>query len=277
MLNRATTNPKIPGFLRFVTWAECLVVFSTASVLFFLPALGRELWAWGPPPFNSRYIGAVYYAALVPLVLFAVTGRWSPGRLVLWMIFTFTTAVMLTMLVHAYNFEWTRPATYAFWFLYLFLPFNSAVHLYLLRRLEVPDAQPVPRFSRWVLTLAALGLGMYGLALFLAPESGASFWPWPVDAFHGRMYMATFITPAVGGWLVRKRAAPSEYLTLGLTLVTLGLAAILGVLITNPTVPVERQVDFAAPGTWLFFLMNVLCAALGGGLMWAGWRAAARS
>jgi len=269
-------NPKIPAFLRFVTWVECLVVFSTAAVLFFLPALGRELWAWGPPPFNSRYIGAIYFAALAPLVVLAATGRWAPGRVVLWMIFTFTTCIMFAMFVHAYYFEWTRPATYAFWFLYLFLPFNSAVHLYLLRHLNVADSQPTPRLWQWILTVAALGLGAYGLMLFLAPETATAFWPWPVDAFHGRMYMATFLTSAVGAWLIRKRAAPSEYFTLGLTLFILGTASILGVLVTNPTVPVERQADLTALGTWLYFLMNIVCAVMGGGLMWVGWRETAK-
>lgn len=276
MFNWTTNNQKIPPFLRFVTWVECVVVFSTAAVLFFLPALGKELWAWGPPPFNSRYIGAIYFAALAPLIMFAITGRWAPGRVVLWMIFIFTTAIMLAMLIHTYNFEWTRWSTYAFWFLYLFLPLNSAIHLYLLRHLGVTDARPTPWTWRWVLTIAAIGLSVYSLWLFLAPEAATVFWPWPVDAFHGRIYMATFATPAVGAWLIRKRAAPSEYVTLGLTLLILGAASILGVLITNPTVPTERQVDLTALGTWLYFLMNLACAMLGGGLIWVGRRETVR-
>src|SRR5262249_47048386 len=142
MFNTTSDNPKIPLFLQLVTIIECLVVFSAAAVLFFLPALGKDIWAWSAPPFNSRFIGAIYFAALAPLITFAATGRWTPGRIVLWMIFAFTTAIMIAMFIHIDQFAWERPATWAFWFLYLFLPVNSVIHLYRLRNLNLADAQP---------------------------------------------------------------------------------------------------------------------------------------
>ncbi len=270
MFNTTAENPKIPLFLQIVTSVECLVVFSAAAVLFFLPDLGKELWAWSAPPFNSRFIGAIYFAALAPLITFAVTGRWTPGRIVLWMIFAFTTAIMIAMLIHWNNFEWGRPATWAFWFLYLFLPVNSTLFLYLLRNLNLADAQPTPDTWRYVLIASAIMLGLYGVALLLTPEAVTSFWPWPVDAFHGRIYTATFLTPAVGALLIQKKGSPFEYFTLGLTLLILGVASIAGVLITTATVPPAKQVDFGALGTWAYFFMNLVLAILGGGLMMLG-------
>ncbi|MBM4423513.1 MAG: hypothetical protein FJ030_08995 [Chloroflexi bacterium] len=86
MFNVSADTPRVPVFLRLVVIVECIVVAATALVLFLSPALGKALWAWGPPPFNSRYIGAIYFAALAPLTLFAASGRWAPGRLVQWMI-----------------------------------------------------------------------------------------------------------------------------------------------------------------------------------------------
>jgi hypothetical protein len=120
-------NPRIPDFLRAVTWLECLVVASAAALLLTTPKWGgQEVWAWITPPFNARYVGVTYLAALVPLVILAVTARWS-GRVVLWMIFVFTATIMVVMLAYAGRFEWARFSTWVFWALYLFLPVNSAV------------------------------------------------------------------------------------------------------------------------------------------------------
>ena len=270
MLN-AAENPRVPLFLRLVTIIECLVVFSTAAVLFFVPDLGKEIWAWAIPPYNSRFVGAIYFAALVPLVVLAATGRWAPGRMVLWMIFSFTFSIMLAMLIHRDYFEWSRPATYAFWFLYISLPINSIVHMIWLRHLPMPDGHTPALIWRGLIYIAILGLGLYGLGLLLVPDFMTSRWPWDVDDFHGRIYAATYVTPAVGAALIQKKGARSEFMLLGLTLLTLGVLSIAGVIITSATVPPARQVDYASLGAWAFIGGNVIIAAMGVGFMVLNW------
>lgn len=256
-------NPPVPQFLRLVTWVECGVVFAAATVLFFAPALGRDVWAWSAAPFNARYIGAIYFAALLPLVVFAWSGRWSPGRVVLWMIFTFTTTIMLAMWVHLDRFEWSRPATWAFWFLYLFLPVNSVVFMVRLRGLRAAQgARLAPAHDAAVLVIA-VALAVYGAALLLVPQTATAFWPWPVDAFHGRIYAATFITPAVGAALIRREGSAAEYRCVGATLITLGVLSIVAIAWTSAVVAPERKVDYARLGTWAFVALNVLTVAAG--------------
>ena len=108
-------NPRVPDFLRAVTWVECAVVGGAAALLLTVPKWGgQDVWAWITPPFNARYVGAIYLGALVPLLIFAATARWSPGRIVLWMIFVFTTVIGVVMLAYAGRFEWARFATWVF-------------------------------------------------------------------------------------------------------------------------------------------------------------------
>lgn len=256
-------NPPLPKFLHLVTWIECGVVFAAAAVLFFLPALGRDIWAWPAAPYNARYIGAIYFAALLPLLVSAVSGRWSPGRVVLWMIFTFTTTIMLAMCAHADRFDWARPATWAFWFLYLFLPLNSAYYLVRLRALALPHAEPLGPAQVGLVRLIIGASALYGLALLLVPQRATAFWPWPVDAFHGRVYAATFITPAVGAAVLLRRGTPAEFRCVGATLVTLGLMAIVAVGWTSAVVPAERKVDYARWGAWAFLALNAAAVAAG--------------
>jgi hypothetical protein len=241
-------NPRVPTFLRAVTWIECGVVASAALLLLTMPVRGgADIWAWITPPFNARYVGVIYLGALVPLLVLAVSGRWNPGRLVLWEIFVFTTAIMLVMLAYAGRFEWARVATWVFWPLYVFLPVNSAIYLWKLRDWRVPE--PLVHIRAALIALAVV-LGGYGLALLLIPETATDPWPWPVDAFHARIYAATYLTPAAGALVIRNGATPEELRTLGLTLVTFGIAALI-----------------AVPTNTAFFLLNAAPILAGAALL----------
>lgn len=265
MFDRSSNNPPVPPFLRRVVAVECSVVFAAAVLLFFLPNLAAAWWPWGIPPFNARFIGAVYFAAYLPLIIFWLVPRWRPGWLTLWMILTFTALVMVAMLIHWDSFEWDRPATYlVFWPLYIFLPVNSAVFLARSKGAGIAsgyDGSAPLRLALWIFALAS---GLYGLGLLVAPEALTGFWPWHVDAFHGHIYAAAFATPAVAaGILSFRRRFLSEYLSLGLNLLAGGLLPILGTLWTNTQMPAERQFNFGSAGTWAYFLFFFLTSILG--------------
>lgn len=252
----ASAGP-IPGFLRFVTIVEVFVVAVSAIGLYVWPAVARELWAWSPAPFNARHMGAIFFTALLPLGVLAWTGRWDGGRVVLWLIFSFTSAVMLAMFIHHRDFAWSRPGAWGFWFLYLFLPVNSAIYLHRLRHRVLPSAF-VPRpAARSLLDALAWLAGVYGLLLLLWPTVATAFWPWPVDSFHGRMYASACLAPAVAAVVMRRRSTAAEWRILGAALVVLGVLSLAGVAWTSAQVPAARQVNFAAPATLAFGVMQL--------------------
>lgn len=264
MFERSERNPQVPSFLRLVLGVECSVVFVAGVLLFFLPGLASDLWAWAIPPFNSRFVGAVYLAAYIPLLLFWLVPRWKPGWLTLWMILTFTTLVMLTMFIHRDVFEWDRLATFIFWPLYIFLPINSAIFLARFKEAGAAKGYDGSTLLRITLLIFAFLGGAYGLGLLLAPEAWTGFWPWEVDAFHARMYAAAFVTPAVAAWILSfRQVIAAEHLSLGMNLVAGGFLPILGTLWTHTQVPAERQIDFASAGTWGFFIFFLLTGLLG--------------
>jgi phosphatidylserine synthase len=257
-------NPRLPLFLRWVTLIECGVVLGTGLVLFLWPALGGDIWAWAVPPFNARYVGGLYLAAFMPLALAAASGRWAPGRVVLWMILTFTAAVGGVMLFYPDRFAWDRFAAYAFWFLYLFLPLNAAVYLYRLRRLPPALARAASRRERRAQTALAAVLALYGLGLLLRPAAFGALWPYGIDAFHARIYAAIFLAPAVGAWVLRRAAAPSERLALGLSLLVLGLCALLALVLTLAPLPPAARAHYGGLGGWAYALTHAALALIGG-------------
>jgi hypothetical protein len=233
--------------------------------VFFLPGLASGLWPCIIPPFNARFVGAIYLAAYLPLVLFWYIPRWKPGRLTLWMILVFTSLILIAMIIHWDAFEWDRPSTFlVFWPLYIFLPVNSTFFLVRSRGAGVAKGYDGPASLRIVLLVFALVGGAYGLGLLIAPEALTRFWPWEVDAFHARIYASAFITPAIVAWIMsfRPRFAV-EYLSIGLNLVAGGFLPILGTLWTNIYAPAERHVNFSSVGTWAFFVIFLLTGILG--------------
>ncbi len=265
MFDNSPNNPRIPSFLRFVLAVECSAVLAAALLLFFFPKLAAELWAWEIPPFNARFVGAIYFAAYIPLLIFWFNPRWTPGRLILWNIFVFTTLIMVVMFLHVNAFAWNRYATYFIFFpLYIFLPINSAVFLFLSRNMTVSNPIDMPPAWRPILILFVVSGMAYGVGLLIAPEALTRFWPWPVDAFHARIYASAFLTPAVSSWiLIQRRGAASEYLTFGFNLLAGGILPILGMLLTNLSVPPERQVNFGNAGTWAFIFMFLITGIMG--------------
>jgi len=265
MFDTSSNNPTIPSFLRLVTGIECSVVFFAAVLLFFFPNIAHDLWAWEIPPYNSRFVGAIYFAAYIPLIILWSNKRWLPAKMILWQIFLFTSVIMVVMFIHINNFAWSRVATFLVFFpLYIFLPINSAIHLYLYRNIKTPSPNQIPSSWKFVLYVSALLLTIYGLGLLILPETLTSFYPWRVDAFHGRIYASAFLTPALGiWWLASRGETPSEVFVNGLNIFAGGFFTILGVLWTSSTVHVELKVNFASPSTWGFFFMFAYSTLLG--------------
>lgn len=266
-MNTSPTNPSISSLLRAITWVEVLVLIVAGGGLFFLPDLARAQWPWIIAPFNGRFVGTVYLGSFVSAALMAFHGRWSPGRIVLPMIFIFTSIVLGVSFVHLDQFDFQKWQPWIWFLLYIVLPINSAYHLWLYRERQPADAFPTPdRWRVFFFALVAL-FGVYGLALLISPAASSAFWPWPIDDFHGQMYSVTFITPAVGLFLIARRASSLEWKTLGLTLLVIGACSIIGLLLVDRVVPPEKRVNWALTGTWMWTMLMALYGGAGAAMI----------
>ncbi len=264
------TTPKLnftlTPLLRGVTAIETLVLLVFGGGLFFLPAIVRPIWPWVIPPFNASYLGAIYVASFVATGLMVVYGTWSPGRLVTTMIFAFTTIAMLISLAYAGNFAADHTVTVAgWWVLYVGIPLNTGIHLWLYRKLPSPASITLTGAFRALLQIAAALMALYSLGMLAFPAAFSSFWPWGLDDFHARLYIVNYISPAVGLFIVSRGTTRAELLTLGATLSLLGFLQIAGLYWVDVSV---NKVNWAAGGTWLWIGHYALIGLLGLALLW---------
>lgn len=245
------TNPKITSLLRFLTLVEVIVLF-LAGLAFFLPKFVSPFWPWELLPFNARFLGAVYFAACVTAVMQTIVPRWSPARIVTPMTFVFTLVIVVLSFVHIDQFDFQRWEVQLWFFFYIILPINFAYHLWLYRNLPPVDPTLPSPVARNILLAQTVILGLYGLALIVMPGVAKGIWSWEIDDFHAQVYSVTFLTPAIGAYVLSKGGTKTEWLTLGLAQLVLGLFPIIGVILVDASV---KRVDWSAPGTWIWFAL----------------------
>ena len=247
-----SANPKISSLLRYLTFVEVLVLFITGLGLFFAPKMIEPFWPWKLLPFNARFLGAVYTASLVAAAMQVYYGRWSPTRVVTPMIFIFTAIILVLSFAHIAQFDFKRVEVWLWFLLYAILPINAGIHLWRYRNLPPADATQPSATGRTILIVQSILLGLFGLALLIAPSFAKAFWSWEIDEFHAQLYSVTFITPAIGSFLLAKAASKTEWLTMGWTQSVLGLFPIIGVVVVDTTV---KRVNWSLAGTWIWMAL----------------------
>ena len=246
------SNPKISSLLRVLTLVEVIVLFLAGCGMFFLPKVVAPFWPWTVAPFNASFLGAVYAAAMIAAVMQTAYARWSPTRIVTPMIFIFTLIIILLSLVHLDRFDFQRPEVWIWFALYIVIPINAGVHIYLYRQIPPADTTPPSMFGKNLLLIQGIILGVYGMALLVIPTTAASIWAWKIDIFHAQLYSVTFLTPALGAILLVKAASKVEWLSMGLTQSALGLLPLIGLVVVDAS---AKRVNWDSAGAWIWITL----------------------
>ncbi len=268
-MNLMDKNPLITPFLRAFTLVETLVLMGAGFGLFFFPEITRAQWPWLIAPFNTRFLGAIYLGALLPIGFMYLSGRWSPTRPVLKAIFTFTFIILVVSLFTSNQFDFKLWSVWAWFALYVLLPLNAGYHLWLYRSMPTIHLNPVSRNWRYILRGTSFLLTLYGLGLIFLPDIFSSLFPWKLDVFHSQLYSATFITGGVMMASVATFATHAEFIAAGLTEATFSIFAILGIIIVDATV---KKIDWSASNTLVWLTLLAILALLGIAMIVAGVR-----
>lgn len=257
-MSDASRNPALSPWVRIFTGAA-LIVLIAGPLLLFAPQIIVPRWPWAIAPFNARFLGAVYCAEFCALAVLFRDNRWSPGRASLLVAFVFTFVVTVATVIHFSAL--VGPRRVLLWFvLYAGYAALSAGALLLYRRL--PDVPVLAVSDRFRSTLQAAGLLMtlYGAALFIAPTLAAGFWPWVIDAMHGRIYSAVFLAPGLGTLLLAHSATREECLVGGVFNAALGFFALIGFALAQAQ---TGRANLASPATWAWLLIFVVLLVIG--------------
>ncbi|MDB9527004.1 hypothetical protein PN498_13470 [Oscillatoria sp. CS-180] len=255
----------IPAPLFIMALISSVLLLLVGGGLFFVPEFARPRWVWSLTPFNTRFLGAVYLTALIGLSFLLVTRRALSARLIVPLMWVFTTVVLVVSFLHVGQFDPARRAT-AIWFgVYGADCLGSSYYLGRYGKHMFAASEHVPGLWKRYLWLQAIFLGVYGLGLLLLPARFGLFWPWPLDAFHCQIYSAMFLTGATGAALLARHATALEFWAFGLIQATLSGFVVAGVVIVDRAV---RKIDWESFGNWAWMGAFVLLGLAGLAMVW---------
>lgn len=260
----STGNPWMPLPLRLLIGIACLLLLIVGVTLYFSPDTAVKYWVWSMKPSKTRLLGAIYLSALAPMAIAYYLNRWSPVRLVLWMLCIFTITVSIVTGLHLSQMI-PRKATGIWFGLYIAESLGTSYYLWKYR--QQPPAMSISLSSKWLgyLRFQAIALALYGLAMLILPTVATSFWPWKIGAFHGRVYSAIFLAGATGSWLLYRATSAMELLALGLTQFLFSSLQIIGLVIVSGSFGV---IQWFQAGTWLWIGALGWLGLAGLAMMW---------
>lgn len=233
--------------------------------LFFFPGFFGSRWLWQLTPFNLRFLGAIYLTSLVALLNLVLARRDTLIRLIVPMMWVFTTIVLLVSCLHLEQFTASRRATDIWFWLYLIDCVGASYYLGFFKQESFTGLRKLSRPWSAGLGVQAGLLGVYGLGLLIFPDTTSSSWSWFLDTFHARLYSSIFLSGAVGSALISQRAKAIECRAMGIIQIAFSVFVLAGVWVVDSAV---GRMDWSLIQNWIWLGVMVLFGIVGLGLIY---------
>jgi membrane protein CcdC involved in cytochrome C biogenesis len=221
-----SVRPLSPA-LRTTLWVFATLAFGAGVLLFVLATETEDSFAWTiEPPLTAAFLGAAYWAALVLIAWTARQTEWARARAALLPVLLIAVLLLAATLVHLDKFD--LDSLFGWFWLTAYCVVPPLLVALIVLNLRAPGsagraAPDLPAGLRALLGLQAAVMLAVGVALFAAPSSADSFWPWPLTPLTARAVGAFVIgfgaAAAYGAYeadSARLRGSAWAYLTLGL-------------------------------------------------------------
>lgn len=200
---QATVKPIAPG-MRWLLFAAAVLVFLAGFQLFVLTEHTGTYFSWTiANPMAAAFLGASYWASLSIEALAGRQVAWAHARIAVPAVLVFTVLTLVATLLHLDKFHFggsftagTQIVTWAWIAIYVLVPLLILIVLAFQARIpgqDPPRSAALPVWIYGALTVQAVGLSGFGVALFAAPAQTAPLWPWK---------LTPLLAQVTGAWLI---------------------------------------------------------------------------
>ncbi|MBE9063585.1 hypothetical protein [cf. Phormidesmis sp. LEGE 11477] len=250
----------LPPILLVLVLVSIVLLIIVGTALFCFPGFSQSRWLWPLKPFNTRFLGAIYLTALVGLASLVLSRRAALTRLIVPMMWVFTTVVLMVSCLQLQQFSPGRRATDIWFLLYLVDCVGASYYWGYFKPYNYLGLRRLPNLWPTVLGIQSGILGAYGLSLLFTPAAAGGAWLWPLDVFHAQLYSAIFLTGSLGSALLSRRATAAEARALGAIQVTFSGLVLLGIWLVDREVQV---IDWGLVVNWAWVGAIALLGLIG--------------
>jgi hypothetical protein len=227
----------------------------------FFPTLVDTAIPWLVPPLHARFLGAVYFSAVVFTAGSILARSYAEVRIVVPVIALWTGLLFVISLFYLGEFDYRRGPVW-FWFgSYFLYPLIGIWFIWQDRsRRETISGPRLPLWARRYLLIQGVVVTALALALLIAPDVMVNVWPWKISRLLAQLYSAPLLAYGLSSLLLSRQRAWLE----ARVLVISAFALAGGVLLASV---IHRGLFSPAnTATWLWFggflLATVMLAVL---------------
>lgn len=224
----------------FPAWVAAGGLFLPAQIDHFLP--------FRVPALHARFIGAMYIAGAVMMLLATASRAWHQVRVVTVILGVWTGLLGIVSLLHLSAFDWSWRPTWFWWFAYIWFPIGAAFIVWNQRHESSHPAEPPlsPLLRNFLIALGTCAV-VIALGLLLRPHMMIALWPWGITPLLTQIYSAPFLAYGIGSLYAARQHGWSEArIPVIATLVLTSVAFVTSFLHTN-------LFNVGNPSTWAWF------------------------
>jgi hypothetical protein len=200
MLARMAQAAVVPtGYRPFLSGLRSPVIspltrFLIGVPLVFLTTMTAQFFAWTiVPPMTAAFLGANYFASALLALLAAREILWANGRIAVSVSLAFAPLTTVATLMHLDLFHLD---TFFGWFWVIaYCLYPPQLIYFVSKQLKVQGTDPprgssLPVWVKAILGVQAVVMIPLGIAMFVAPISVGTVWPWALTALTGQVVAA---------------------------------------------------------------------------------------
>ncbi|HET9906674.1 MAG TPA: hypothetical protein VFQ23_08530 [Anaerolineales bacterium] len=215
---------------------------------YFVPERVDKAIPWLVPPLHARFIGAIYFSAVVLMGMSMLAKHPAEVRVPTFIVALWTGMLFIISLFYLSEFDFSRGPVW-FWFgAYILYPIIGFWLTWQYRNTESdPTALRLPKWiTNYFLTQGIL-ITLLALALLLAPDAMLAVWPWKITRMLAQIYSGPFLAYGLGSLMLSRQQTWREVRIVTMAFVLLSI----GVIIAS----VLHWALFSAsnPSTWIWF------------------------